>query len=540
MVFEPSKGLNIITGETGAGKSIVLDALSLILGNRADIKTKNEQDVKADKCVIEGVFKLDKSKYQHLFDGLELDFEEETIIRREFNDSGKSRSFINDTPVNLQQIKAIAKNLISIHSQHENTQLTDRDFQFGLMDAYAGLNEEVISYKKKFNKFKLRSAHLKTCIEQQQTWLKEKDYLNYLITEFEQAGLKENEEVLLEDELKLLSNAESIEVVADAITQMILDNDNAIADALGQLKSQLRGIVNVSTIAKDLYERIDSAIIELKDIASEADHLKQSALPDGARLEEVNARLQLIQNLKRKHGITEYTDLLNEQNIISDKLFTIGNIDQEIEGLELELSNLTKDMNLSSAVIHQARLTACLKIETEIKHILGELEMPKANIHFDLSEKDQFDEFGKSELTILFTANVGMQLQALNKVASGGELSRLALCFRSIEAGYSDLSTLIFDEIDTGVSGKVADTIGSLFDKLSHKHQIIAITHLPQVASYGDTHFMIGKYEENNRTVSYLQLLNKSDRVNELAKMLSGNAPTEIAKRNALELLKSN
>lgn len=538
MTFEPSKGLNIITGETGSGKSIVMDALSLILGNRADIKTKSE-DGNAEKCVVEGVFKLSRSKYQALFDALELDFEEETIIRREINDNGKSRSFINDTPVNLQQIKAITQNLISIHSQHENTQLTDRDFQFNLLDTYAGISKEVGAFKQAYHLHKAKLTHLRECEQKQQAWLKEKDYLNYLLNEFEQVALQHNEESELESELNLLSNAETIAQVSDAMVQLITDNDVSIVDSLNQLKTQLKAIVNVSSLSKELYDRIESSIIELKDIAGEADNLKQSAMPDGVRLEEVNNRLQTIQNLKRKHGLLEYEDLIKEQSIISDKLLTIGNIDYEIETLKSELLKCNELLEVNAKNLHVARIKAAMKIEVEVKAILKNLEMPKAEIKFELTEKSQFDEFGKTEMVILFSANVGMPLQPLNKVASGGELSRLALSFRSIEAVNTDLSTLIFDEIDTGVSGKVADTIGSLFEQLSNKHQIIAITHLPQVAGYGQTHFMIGKREEDNRTVSYLKLLNKADRVDELAKMLSGNVATDIARKNALELLKA-
>lgn len=539
MVFEPSQGLNIITGETGSGKSIIMDALSLILGNRADIKTKTE-DGNNEKCIVEGVFQLNASKYSALFESLELDFEEQTIIRREINDNGKSRSFINDTPVNLQQIRAITQNLISIHSQHENTQLTDRDFQFNLLDAYAGITTEVQQFKKEFIAYKQKLAHLRESEQKQQAWLKEKDYLNYLINEFDQVALQTNEEQSLELELNLLSNAETIAQVSDAMVQILTDAELSVIDALNQLKTQLKSIVNVSNVSKDLYDRIDSAIIELKDIASEADHLKQSATPDAARLEEVNNRLLTIQNLKRKHGVIAFEDLLKEQSVISDKLFTIGNIDHEIEVLKTELKADERRLEVLAKELHVQRSKSALKIESEIKKLLANLEMPKAEIKFELTDRQQFDEFGKTEFNILFSANVGMPLQALNKVASGGELSRLALSFRSIEAGHSDLSTLIFDEIDTGVSGKVADTIGALFEQLAHKHQVIAITHLPQVAGYGHSHFMIGKREEQNRTVSYLKLLNAKDRVDELAKMLSGNAPTEIARKNALELIKTN
>ncbi len=540
MVFEPSASLNIITGETGAGKSIIMDALGLILGSRADFKTKGEVDaLKGEKCVVEGIFKLDKNKYQPVFEAMELDFEEETIIRREINDNGKSRSFINDTPVSLLQIKSITTNLVSIHSQHENSQLTEREFQFNLLDTYTGQLSEVNNFRADFSHFKRMLTQLSEYEKQQHNLLKEKDYLNYLFNEFEQAGLKDNEEELLERELNLLANAEAIEIVSNALIQSLSDSEISVTDTLNRLKVQLKTIAHVNALSKELFNRIDSSIIELKDIASEAVNLKQSAMPDGNRLEEVNARLQMIQNLKRKHGISDFADLIGEQEKISDKLLSIGNIDHEIETLRVTITVHEKKLNRQASILHSNRMKSSIKLESEIKHMLSNLEMPKADIKFEVTEKSTIDEFGKTDLTILFSANVGMQLQLLSKVASGGELSRLALCFRSIEAENSDLSTLIFDEIDTGVSGKVADTIGSLFEKLSFKHQVIAITHLPQVASYGDSHFMIGKKEENNKTISYLKRLDREERVDELAKMLSGNVATEIAKKNAMELLKN-
>lgn len=540
IVFEPSGSLNILTGETGAGKSIVMDALGLILGSRADIKTNSPVKTgKDEKCVVEGVFLLDKEKYEPIFESMDLDFEEETIIRREISDQGKSRSFINDTPVSLMQIKTITNSLVSIHSQHENSRLGDRDFQFGIIDAFAKLQPLLETYREEFSSFKGQLNALKARKEQQSAYMKEKDYLNYLLEEFENAGLQPDEEGQLENELNLLNNAEAIVSVADNIMQNLTENEITLVDSLSQLKTQLKNIVNVSGLAKELFGRMESAIIELKDISAEAERLRQSATSDPQRLEWVNQRLQLIQNLKRKHSISEYNELLEEERNLSDKLLSIGNIDREIEELEKSIVSGKKALEALALKLHDGRLKTAGTIELEIKALMEKLEMPKAVIKFELKPKEDFDEYGRSDLEILFTANTGMPLQPLNKVASGGELSRLALCFRSIEAENSDLSTLVFDEIDTGVSGKVADTIGSLFNKLSERHQVIAITHLPQVASYGDSHFLIGKREEGQQTVSYLRKLDKKERVDELAKMLSGNVATEIAKKNAIELLKN-
>lgn len=533
--FAPSKGLNIITGETGAGKSIILDAFNLILGSRADIKTQNDW---SDKCVIEGEFALNIDQFGYFFKDNDIDFEEITIIRREINTSGKSRTFINDTPVNLQQLKTLGEKLVSIHSQHENTHLTDRTFQFELLDNFAGISDDVLAYRKIFRSYKEKETELTKLKSEQDRMLKEKDYLEFLINEFANLDLKDNEEAGLEAELNVLSNADQIVQIAEWISSSVSDSENAIADVLTQIRNKLRTIENVNEKSKEISTRISSVIIELKDIADEADALKNSVTADEGRMEQINERLSAIQHLKRKHNVTDFPELLKVNEQIADQLINIGNIDRQVEELESHLDTQRKVLVKVSNELHAKRLKAAPKLKSEIETLLKSLEMPNAKIEFELDTKEQSDDFGMSVLTIKFSANPGMSLQPLNKVASGGELSRLALCIRAIEAGNKQLNTLIFDEIDTGVSGKVADTIGKMFKQISINHQIIAITHLPQVAGYGDKHFMVGKKVENNTTISYMKDLDANERVEELAKMLSGNESTEIAKKNARELLK--
>ena len=533
--FAPSKGLNIITGETGAGKSIILDAFNLILGSRADIKTQNDW---SDKCVIEGEFALNIDQFGYFFKDNDIDFEEITIIRREINTSGKSRTFINDTPVNLQQLKTLGEKLVNIHSQHENTHLTDRTFQFELLDNFAGISDDVLAYRKIFRSYKEKETELTKLKSEQDRMLKEKDYLEFLINEFANLDLKDNEEAGLETELNVLSNADQIVQIAEWISSSVSDSENAIADVLTQIRNKLRTIENVNEKSKEISTRISSVIIELKDIADEADALKNSVTADEGRMEQINERLSAIQHLKRKHNVTDFPELLKVNEQIADQLINIGNIDRQVEELESHLDTQRKVLVKVSNELHAKRLKAAPKLKSEIETLLKSLEMPNAKIEFELDTKEQSDDFGMSVLTIKFSANPGMSLQPLNKVASGGELSRLALCIRAIEAGNKQLNTLIFDEIDTGVSGKVADTIGKMFKQISINHQIIAITHLPQVAGYGDKHFMVGKKVENNTTISYMKDLDANERVEELAKMLSGNESTEIAKKNARELLK--
>jgi DNA repair protein RecN (Recombination protein N) len=539
--FTPGSKLNIITGETGAGKSIILDAIDLILGSRADIKTQSgafSDGAQPSKAIVEAEFLLNKKKFESIFRSMDVDFEAHTIIRREITTAGKTRTFINDTPVSLIQLRTLGEQIVSIHSQNENSQLTDRDFQFSLIDNYAAIKDELAAYRLQYRQLRQNETILKSLLQQQSDLLKEKDYLEFLLNEFESAALQPNEEESLEQELNLLTNADNIVQVADLMISAISEDENSIADTLTQIKNRLKQLENVSVLGRELYERLNSAIIELKDIAAEAGTLRESVSSDGGRLEVVNERLNMIQNLKRKHGATDFADLLKAHEDIADKLLNIGNIDQEVEKIRLQNEAILANLKKMSGKLHQARIKASGKLKTEIESLLKELEMPNAKIEFELSDSGKYDEYGATELQLKFTANLGMPLQALNKVASGGELSRLALCIRSIEATSTNLGTLIFDEIDTGVSGKVAATIGKMMKQLSAHHQVIAITHLPQVAGYGEEHFMVCKKEENNSTVSYLRHLNKEERVEELAKMLSGNHTSESAKKNAQELLK--
>lgn len=535
VVFEPCNGLNIITGETGAGKSIILDAFDLVLGARADVKSLGNPD---EKCFVEGEFALNKNRFEDFFSEHDIDFEETTIIRREINVNGKSRSFINDTPVSLQQLKEIGERLVSLHSQHENTHLNDRNFQFNLLDNFSGISEEVRTYRQEFKQYKTKVTELTRLKSEQDNLIKEKDYLEFLITEFEQLDLKPNEESLLESEWQILSHADQITQASEQISNSLTDSENSVVDLLTQLRNSMRSIENFSEKAREISNRLTASIIELKDLSNESQSLKESVIFDENRMEQINERLASIQHLRRKHNVSEYNELLAVSERIADQLIGIGNIDRQVETLESELEKLKVTLMKSSGNLHQGRMQSTSALKRTIEDLLKSLEMPYARIEFDLELRNELDDFGRSSLNILFSANPGISPQVLNKVASGGELSRLALCVRAIEAGNKQLNTLIFDEIDTGVSGKVADTIGKLFKQIASTHQILAITHLPQVAGYGDKHFFVGKEVRNNETISYMKELSKSERVDELAKMLSGNEATEIARKNAKELLK--
>jgi DNA repair protein RecN (Recombination protein N) len=534
--FLPENGFNVITGETGAGKSIIMDALGLILGERADIKSHQGL---SDKCIIEGEFDISNLNLKNIFDEQDLDFENSTIIRREISANGKSRIFINDTPVALQILKKITDRLVVIHSQHENTHLSDRDFQFNLIDSHADLLDNLKVYQTLFKQFKQIETNLQQTLLQQSNLLKEKDYLSFLVNELDEANLQLDEEIQLENELKLLSNSEQINEIASLLPAVIMDDESSVISALNSLKAKLKTIVGFSEQAQILFDRIESSVIELKDIALESQMLSEVINSNPQRLELINDRINLIYLLKRKHQVSEFNDLINLHQQLQNQLNGIDNIDQQLIELQKEKSLIETKLNKLAIELHEKRQASTTSLKDKIEALLHQLEMPKSIVVFDLELKDTYDEFGLTNLSFKFSANAGIPPQALGKVASGGELSRLALCIRTIEAKSNQLATLIFDEIDTGVSGKVAANIGAMFQTIAQNHQLIAITHLPQVAASGKSHYFVSKFETNNQTQTQLKKLDKASRIEELANMLSGNKATDIARKNAEELLRS-
>lgn len=529
------EGYNVITGETGAGKSILIDALGLILGDRADLKSQIDA---SEKCVIEGEFLNESSSIQKLFEQMELDFESPIIIRREFSKQGKSRAFVNDTPVTVVQLKKVTENLVSIHSQHENMVLSDAAFQFNLLDTFAQNKDVLFDYQKVFTSFKQEEKTLIELKKKQSEMLKEKDYLTFLVNEFDTLQLKSGEESEIDKELQLLNHAEQIKQSAEYAGVSISDSEQSVIVVLTAVKQKLKGMTSFSEVCNALYERVSSVIIELKDIANEANDLLEKVGTDQSRLEELNDRMNAIYQLKRKHNVNDYEELLAVYETIANQLNGIGSIEQQIDESQKKVNDALKEMSKLAKNLHQSRTKSASLLKREIEHYLHQLEMPKSVVMFELSETESFNEFGNSNLAIKFSANVGIAPQALDKVASGGELSRLALAIRTIEAKSNQLGTLIFDEIDTGVSGKVAANIGSMFKSIAQHHQLIAITHLPQVAASGQYHYFVSKSEKDNKTYTQIHQLSETERVEQLANMLSGNAISESAMQNAKELLK--
>jgi DNA repair protein RecN (Recombination protein N) len=529
------EGYNVITGETGAGKSILIDALGLILGDRADLKTQIDT---SEKCVIEGEFLNESWGIKKIFEQLELDYESTIIIRREFSKQGKSRAFVNDTPVSVVQLKKVAENLVSIHSQHENMVLSDAAFQFNLLDTFAQNKEALITYQKVFTSFKQEEKTLIELKKKQSEMLKEKDYLAFLVNEFDTLQLKAGEESEIDKELQLLNHAEQIKQTAEYTGVSILDSEQSVMVVLTGVKQKLKGMASYSEVCNTLYERVSSVIIELKDIANEANDLLEKVGTDQSRLEELNDRMNAIYQLKRKHNVSDFDGLLLVYENIATQLNGIGSIEQQIAENQKKVNEALKEMSKLAKNLHQSRTKSASLLKIEIEHYLHQLEMPKSVVMFEINETETFNEFGNSHLVIKFSANVGIAPQALDKVASGGELSRLALAIRNIEAKSNQLGTLIFDEIDTGVSGKVAANIGSMFKSIAMHHQLIAITHLPQVAASGQYHYFVSKSEHDNKTYTQIHQLNNVERIEQLANMLSGNAISESAMQNAKELLK--
>jgi DNA repair protein RecN (Recombination protein N) len=529
------EGYNVITGETGAGKSILIDALGLILGDRADLKTQIDT---SEKCVIEGEFLNESWGIKKIFEQLELDYESTIIIRREFSKQGKSRAFVNDTPVSVVQLKKVAENLVSIHSQHENMVLSDAAFQFNLLDTFAQNKEALITYQKVFTSFKQEEKTLIELKKKQSEMLKEKDYLAFLVNEFDTLQLKAGEESEIDKELQLLNHAEQIKQTAEYTGVSILDSEQSVMVVLTGVKQKLKGMASYSEVCNTLYERVSSVIIELKDIANEANDLLEKVGTDQSRLEELNDRMNAIYQLKRKHNVSDFDGLLLVYENIATQLNGIGSIEQQIAETQKKVNEALKEMSKLAKNLHQSRTKSASLLKIEIEHYLHQLEMPKSVVMFEINETETFNEFGNSHLVIKFSANVGIAPQALDKVASGGELSRLALAIRNIEAKSNQLGTLIFDEIDTGVSGKVAANIGSMFKSIAMHHQLIAITHLPQVAASGQYHYFVSKSEHDNKTYTQIHQLNNVERIEQLANMLSGNAISESAMQNAKELLK--
>ena len=528
------KGLNILTGETGAGKSIILGALSLILGQRAESRYFFNQQ---KKCVIEGSFKIDGFHLKSFFEDNDLDYEAETVLRREISADGKSRSFVNDTPVNLNSLKALGEKLIDIHSQHATLEINDPEFQLLIVDSVAKHNDLLNDYRAKFRAYRKSTSGLQQLIDESDKAKADLDYFQFQFDELEKANLAADEQELLEQELYALNNAG--EIKKSLLSAYYLMNEGE-ASALIQLREaghHLSALEKFNDEITELHQRLNSTIIELKDIAAEIDNLEQRTHTNEPRAEDINTRLSLIYNLQKKHRVNTNADLLAIQDELSDKIQQAVFGDEAIEKLRKQLSTDKTQLEQLAAQLSANRSKIIPQIEKQVLETLAEMGMANSALKIDTANNGELTKDGADHVRFLFSANKGHALAEMSKVASGGELSRLMLGIKSLVAQNTALPTIIFDEIDTGVSGEVANKVGQIMEKLADNLQVITITHLPQIASKGKSHYFVYKDDEGATTNTRIKQLNDQERVLEIAKMLSGDKPGESALQNARELL---
>lgn len=529
-----SENFSIITGETGAGKSILLGALGLVLGKRADLSSlKNKEE----KCVIEAQFDIARYNLESFFEANDLDFEKETIIRREILSSGKSRAFVNDSPVNLQELQELGEYLIDIHSQHQTQELSEENFQFDIIDSMAGNTSEIAAYKSLLKKYRSLKTNLTALQSRLQEASKEQDYNSFLLEELLAAKLKSGEQEELESVFEQLNNVELIKENLDRAVSIAEEEQFGVLHNLKEIKASLQKIASFSADYNSLFERITSASIELDDIISELSQKAESLMSDPEQLELVNQKLQTIYNLQQKHQVKTVDELLLIQEDLDKKVISVDSLQQEIEQAEKEIAESESGLDTIAATISEKRQNAIPVLTEKLVAILELLGMPNVRFKIEVTLSDSYHANGKDDLQFLFAANKGSDFGLLKKTASGGEMSRIMLAVKSILAQYQKLPTIIFDEIDTGVSGEIAHKMGEIMKEMSKTMQVFAITHLPQIAAKGNTHFKVFKSVVGDQTQSELKLLSADERVIEIAQMLSGKDISDSAINHAKALL---
>ncbi len=534
LAIDFSKGFSIITGETGAGKSIILGAMGLVLGKRADLTSlKNKEE----KCVIEAYFDISKYNLKPFFEANDLDYEDETIIRREILPTGKSRAFINDSPVNLQELQELSLFLIDIHSQQQTQELSDETVQFAIVDAIANNQNEIGNYQSLLKNYKEDKARLQSLIVKQAESIKEQEYNTFLLNELVAAQLKSGEQEQLEADFEKLNNVETIKEAVDKSLALANEEQIGALSTLKEIKLALQKIASFAPEYAALFERITSLAIELDDISDELINCSEKLIHDPIRLDLISEKLQLIFNLQKKHQVTSVDELLSIQTTLENNLFELGNLESDIAKLTQTIQDKANSLDALAQTIHQKRSESVPVLSDKLIAILATLGMPNVRFNIEIKSTDNYYQNGKDEIQFLFSANKGTDFGLLKKVASGGEMSRIMLAVKAILAQYSKLPTLIFDEIDTGVSGEIAIRMGEIMKEMSKTMQIFAITHLPQIAAKGNAHFKVFKSTVGEDTQSELQLLNEEERVIEIAQMLSGAVVSDSALNHAKSLL---
>lgn len=527
-------GLNMITGETGAGKSILLGALSLLLGNRADsqvLKDKNQ------KCLVEGSFDLSNLDIKEVFSRNDLDYDNPTIFRREINPQGKSRAFINDTPVTLSVLRDLGSKLVDIHSQHQNLLISDPDYALHVVDQYGKLEDHHLSYTKTFEKFRQLSHTLQQRQDKLNRAKSDQDYLEFQLAQLVEAKLSAEEQILLEQEQLILEHAGDIHLNLTAGVQVLHESEDSV---LSKLKQLISGLQSIAPFYKEIAEpvsRFQASYIELQDLSGELNQLGNHIESDPERLHWIIERLDLINSLEKKHQVTTVNELLDLQRAYEKQLLLLQTSDDEILGLKSELKKVTVELTTQAQSLSNDRKKVFPDFEKNVSNLVKELGMPNGRFEVKHELVREFSPDGIDEVRFWFSANKNQPTEELSIVASGGETSRLMLSIKSLNSNSLAIPTVIFDEIDSGVSGDIADKVGNLISRISKGRQVLNITHLPQVASKGDFHYKVFKYDDAETTHTTMKLLSADERVTELAKMLSGENITPEAIQNARVLL---
>jgi len=529
-----NNGFTVITGETGAGKSILVGGISLILGKRADLSVNRE---KSKKCIIEGVFDIGSFNLKSVFDENDLDYETETILRREILVSGKSRAFINDSPVNLNQLSIIGSKIIDIHSQHQNIEVLNSEFQFELLDLISSNEENIRTYKRLYEQYKLKSKALEELIERKQSLIQSMDYNKYILDEIDNSNILEEDLNDLENLQNSLSNFEEFSKELNQSSQIISDDDIGLISSLSRLKTSIDKISNNSQKFYSISERLLSIKIDLEDISGEIDDSLNSLEQNPEKLNTIINKIDKINNLLRKHSLNSVNELSIYRDNLAEKVNTSENIDGEIEHLQKECENLKIKLKSSANNIHEKRKSVIFDLTSQIENVLSELGMVNSKFKINLSKTTNFYSNGMDLIDFEFLANKGYEFKKIQDSASGGEMSRIMLSIKSIMAKYKHLPSIIFDEIDTGVSGEISKKMGLIMKELGTKIQTFSITHLPQIAAMGESHFMIYKNDTDGYTKTKISRLNDNERIVEIAKMLEGNNASESAYTHAKQLL---
>ena len=529
-------GFSVITGETGAGKSIILGAIGLLLGNRADSKS-----IKAgrDRCVIEAHFDLSKYDMQQFFTDNDIDEDmSDTIIRRELTAAGKSRAFINDTPVSLTKMRELGEQLVDIHSQHQNLLLQKEDFQLNVVDIIAQDEKQRKNYEAAYNQYKQANQKLNALKAEIEKNRENEDFLRFQFKELDEAQLQNGEQEELEQEYEMLSHSEDIKTALYQADNHLSGDDGNIIERLKQTSEQLANIKDVYPEVTELLERIDSSYIELKDIAQEVNGLTDHVEFDPARLETINERLDKLNSLQQKFHVRDLGELIETYHQLKEQLSHIDHSDEDVEALEQEVTQLLEKAQKQAKELTAIRTKAAKKVEEEMKQRLIPLGIPNVRFSISLTEKPLSHD-GGDKVSFLFSANKSTPLQPVTQVASGGEIARVMLSLKAMISGAVKLPTIIFDEIDTGVSGKIAEKMAQIMVEMgNHERQVLSITHLPQIAAMGSHHYKVSKEETDNGTISRMTELSQQERVQEIAQLLSGSDVSEAALANAKELLR--